>query len=260
MSSTTLSQQNEVIDELLKERFPCLNGVRVAHPRGLVPVVLAQHLVLEEASKLEAYQEKALGDAAALLDTAQQKAREIRFLHADSLSGWHRLAQLRRLEFMSVADRLIEAFEIAKQAGITLSISTGMVPDGQDPDGGRMRYVLIDAASVRAIHATPTSQIASNGVSLAGAGADARDLSHEAALIAAGYIARHPEAAGEMPALIERIASALQTCGTLPTDVEQIPHLAGVLAKVLAPRIEEPATLAATCRHRSPRRKVPAGL
>jgi len=164
---------------------------------------------------------------------------------------------------VSVAGRLIDAFEITKQAGIIISISTGMVPDRQDPDGGRARYVLIDAA-VSQMHPTAASRIASNGaglngVSLTRAGTEARDFSHEATLIAAGYVARHPEAASKMPALIERIASALQTCGALPTDVEQIPSLASVLAKVLAPRIEESATLAASHR-RTPRRKVSASL
>lgn len=230
-----------VTQSLIERDFPQLKGATVKGPKGLVPAALAHFIELDQSATIDRKQAAAMGAAARLLDEARKLCRPLLFARADTLSGQHRLAETRRVTFTAAARLLVQAHAIFQGAGIALSVTTGKVYDVEG--GGYHRGVVLDAAPARVADpqglplngvANPADVSEKATASVPPGRMPAPEAVRTAALIAAGYLARHPDAANELPAIIREITRALQSCGTLPTDFDDVPQFAGRLATAMS--------------------------
>jgi hypothetical protein len=249
--------ESSVTQSLIEGDFPDLKGATVDGPKGLVPIALVQLIELDQTATIDRKQAASMGAAARLLDEARKLCRPLLFARADTLSGQHRLAEARRVTFTAAARLLVQAHAIIQGAGIALSVTTGKV---YDPEGGGYRRgVVLDAAPARV--ADPQGRPLNGGANPADVSERATasvppgrmpapEAVRTAALIAAGYLARHPNAVNELPAIIREISSVLQSCGTLPTDFDDVPQFAGRLATAM------PSAPTRFARHRKLRRQV----
>jgi len=238
MSIIDPRSEDRAVEDLVEDRFRELDGVIVKGPRDLVAVVLAHCVDLRQASLMDAGRADAMDRVATLLDKARRQGRPLLSAEADTLAGQHRLVQARWSTFGYVAGLLAQAFVILDDAGIRLAVSAARV---QDPDGrGWLRQVALDAAAVpggRAAGRRGCNRITEGvGETEPTAARATCPPAGVAALIAAGYLARHPDGIEDMPALVRRIDDALKTCGTLPAEDEALPAFADRLAKTLTPR------------------------
>lgn len=266
MPTTIDSLESSVTETLMVGNFPDLDGVAVIGPQGLAPIALAQVIQMDQSAIVDGKQAAAVGRIVILLDKARELSRPLLFAQADTLSGQHRLAQARRATFAAVARLLVQVHAITQEAGIALTVTTGKVHDSEC--GGYRRGVILCATPARAAsrpglgasHHEKAADISERATAniVPPARGPAPEAVKTATLIATGYLARHPDAAHELPAIVREIFCALQTCGTLPTDLDDVSHFAGRLAKVMASTPQE-RTRHVRVRRRATDCKVTAG-